>query len=217
MLAIPPSLAPFVRGAVEFGLESPKYWTGPRLQPPVPFVPPTSYPNSTPDSPIPNTNPEPQPQVKPWNHPQKDPDLDDGSILFRSMKGNVFPERGEDARSLGVRPNIDVIIEDGLVNPKKLQSNDFQGMSVNTVVSDLPEWRRPKAFGGNGPDKVWYISRRRIPPSLQVQQQGINPNHYVVAPVACMKYEDYKRDLQRTQVFWGEHSSPTNMRPWYVR
>ena len=119
MLAIPPSLAPFVRGAVEFGLESPKYWTGPRLQPPVPapIIPSPSQP--TPSNPSPNGSntapvepqPFPIPEIKPQNpsnspyitDPQADIDHED----YKKACGKRLPGESSGDRCTKLRAMLE--------------------------------------------------------------------------------------------------------------
>ena len=73
--------------------------------------------------------------------------------LFRDMKedANGMPEIGENSRSLGVRPGIDVPATDS----GDLVSSGQGGISVSPDdPQSLPYFRRPPALGGTGKDSV---------------------------------------------------------------
>lgn len=194
------------------------YGPVPNPLPPVPVVPqPTADPTYDP-----TTEPDSQPEHKPWDHPEKDLEhRDTGEIVYRSMQGDMMPIQGETARSLGVRPNGDVVIEGGMVDPVNPNTKKPQGMSVAPIPEHLPTHRKPPQFGGSGKDNVWYISLRRLPPTLKYVRDS--PTHGVIAPEHCMSYEKYRDALWSTQLYWGKirfggwnNSNPISV-PWYDR
>ena len=68
--------------------------------------------------------------------------------LFRGMRSapDGLPEIGDAAKTLGVRPNTDLPVVDGMVDPHT------GGMSVNTTTEAIPPFRKPLEFGGVAKD-----------------------------------------------------------------
>src|SRR5205823_10883580 len=78
-----------------------------------------------------------------------------GRILYRSMREDPAggPRVGPTARTLGVRPNVDIPVLAGLVRP------NTGGVSVAPDhPGNLHPLRRPPAHGGSGKDPVWGIA-----------------------------------------------------------
>lgn len=81
--------------------------------------------------------------------------------LYRAMKVDHvdgMPLAESTARGLGVRPGIDIPVDDfGLVDP------GGGGMSVSPdAIDNLPPWRRPPEHGGSGDDPVWQIGDEEL-------------------------------------------------------
>lgn len=132
---------------------------------------------------------------------------------------NGKPEIGRSARLLGVRPNIDINIEQVptgwldeqsylLPEPqRKLHGDlvsvairDTKGMSVSLSIEGLPAFRKPTKFGGNGKDPLWQIDDRMITGDLQAVQDS--PTHVSIMPRVTMALEKYESTLANTQQYW---------------
>jgi hypothetical protein len=102
---------------------------------------------------------------------------------------------GPTARTLGVRPNVDIPVVAGQVNP------NAGGMSV---APDRPEnlhpLRRPPAYGGYGKDPVWQMDVLLLGADLQLRFDSLV--HGVVEPARRMTIGDLQRALEATKSFW---------------
>jgi hypothetical protein len=126
---------------------------------------------------------------------------------------------GRSARLLGVRPAIDINIEQmpigfldeqGYLLPesqRKLHSDcvavairDTKGMSVSLSIEGLPAFRKPKEFGGNGKDPLWKIDDNIITGDLQAVQDS--STHVSIMPRVTMSLEKYEAALASTQKYW---------------
>jgi hypothetical protein len=126
--------------------------------------------------------------------------------VLRGMKvrEDGLPKAGESPRTLGVRPNIDIPVdEDGYVRPVT------GGMSVSPPPpGNLPHYRRPPNFGGTGKDPVWWLDTDQLPEELRYRPDPDNPNgHGFIEPSRRMTFEEYQRAIHRTrrglwQPFW---------------
>jgi len=141
-------------------------------------------------------------------------------LYYRGMaERNGKPEIGQSARLLGVRPNIDINIEQVptgwldeqsylLPEPqRKLHGDlvsvairDTKGMSVSLSIEGLPAFRKPTKFGGNGKDPLWQIDDRMITGDLQAVQDS--PTHVSIMPRVTMALEKYESTLANTQQYW---------------
>ena len=129
------------------------------------------------------------------------------------------PKIGRSARLLGVRPNIDINIEQvptgcldkqGYLLPesqRKLHGDlvtvairDTKGMSVSLSIEGLPAFRKPSQFGGNGKDPLWQIDDSHITGYLQAVQDS--PIHASIMPRVTMTLEKYEAALANTQKYW---------------
>ena len=123
-------------------------------------------------------------------------------LLFRAMREGVSgkPQVGPSARTLGVRPGID-ILEDtgGRVVP------NTGGMSVSPESPmHLPAYRRPPVFGGTGRDPVWSISDSALGPDLQYRLDHAKPeSHGFIEPARPMTFDQYQHTLEATQNSWN--------------
>ena len=141
-------------------------------------------------------------------------------LYFRGMAGqNGKPKIGRSARLLGVRPSIDINIEQipigyldeqGYLLPesqRKLHDDlvtvairDTKGMSVSLSIEGLPVFRKPSQFGGNGKDPLWQIDDSMITGDLQAVQDS--PTHVSIMPRVTMSLEKYEAALANTQKYW---------------
>jgi hypothetical protein len=120
--------------------------------------------------------------------------------LFRGMirdsdgRPRVLPT----ARGLGIRPDIDIPIdEDGVCYP------ETGGMSVAyDSPQNLPTHRRPAAHGGSGPDPIWEIDEAELPDSLAYREDPDLEGHGFVEPAWAMDFEDYEVALAETRDLW---------------
>src|SRR6266542_53264 len=90
-----------------------------------------------------------------------------GRMVYRAMREDAAggPAIGPTARTLGVRPAVDVPVSSGQVRP------NTGGMSVAPDrPENLPFLRRPAAYGGAGKDPVWGISLDKLGGALQFRQ-----------------------------------------------
>ena len=131
---------------------------------------------------------------------------------------NGKPKIGRSARLLGVRPGIDIDIEQmptGYLNEQGYLLADSEpvfrgelvvavrntkGMSVSLSIESLPAFRRPAKFGGTGKDPLWQIDDGNIMGDLQAVQDS--PTHVSILPRVTMSLERYEAALANTQNDW---------------
>jgi len=141
-------------------------------------------------------------------------------FYYRGMaEQNGKPKIGRSARLLGVRPSIDVDIEEvsagyldeqGYLLPeskRELQEilipiviRNTKGMSVSLSIEGLPRFRRPAKFGGIGKDPLWQIDDKHIIGDLQAVQDS--PTHVSILPRVTMSLKRYETALANTQNYW---------------
>jgi hypothetical protein len=141
-------------------------------------------------------------------------------LYYRGMaEQNGKPKTGRSARLLGVRPSIDINIEQmpigcldehGYLLPesqRKLHGDfvavairDTKGMSVSLSIESLPAFRKPARFGGNSKDPLWQIDDSMIAGDLQAAQDS--PTHVSIMPRVTMSLEKYEAALANTQKYW---------------
>jgi hypothetical protein len=105
------------------------------------------------------------------------------------------PIIGPSARTLGVRPNVDILVIAGQVRPKT------GGLSV---APDRPEnlhpLRRPRALGGSGKDPVWYIAVASLGNDLVFRQDS--GTHGLIEPARTMLIDELQKALAATKLNW---------------
>lgn len=121
--------------------------------------------------------------------------------LYRSMKEGPGgkPEVGRSARTLGIRPGIDILVEaDGTV------VGGSGGMSVAPESpANLPSHRRPPEHGGTGDDPVWEIGTAELGEDLAYREDPLQPGvHGFVEPRRRMSLEEIERALAATREAW---------------
>jgi hypothetical protein len=132
---------------------------------------------------------------------------------------NGKPKIGRSARLLGVRPSIDINVEQmpvGYLNEQgyllaeserefqgevvTVAIRDTKGMSVSISIEGLPAFRKPAKFGGTGKDPLWQIDDNMITGDLQAIQDS--PTHVSILPKVTMSLERYELALANTQNHW---------------
>jgi hypothetical protein len=102
---------------------------------------------------------------------------------------------GPSARTLGVRPNVDILAIAGQVRP------NMGGMSVAPDhPGNLHPLRRPRAYGGSGKDPVWYIAIDLLGGDLQFRQDSAT--HGLMEPVRTMTIDALQKALEASKPYW---------------
>ena len=120
-----------------------------------------------------------------------------GRILYRAMREDSAggPMVGPTARTLGVRPNVDILIIAGLVRPNS------GGMSVAPDrPGNLHPLRRPPAFGGLGKDQIWSIAVVALGDDLQVRPGSATNG--LIESARTMRIDDLQMTLEATKPYW---------------
>ena len=141
-------------------------------------------------------------------------------LYYRGMaEQDGKPKIGRSARLLGVRPNVDIDVEQmpsscvderGYLKPEAERGytgetvavaiKNTKGMSVSLSIEGLPAFRKPPAFGGSGRDPLWQIDDSKITGDLEAVQDS--PTHVSILPSATMLLEKYEAALARTHNDW---------------
>ena len=141
-------------------------------------------------------------------------------LYYRGMaEQNGKPKIGRSARLLGVRPGIDINVEQMPVGYLDEQGyllaeskrefraelitvaiRDTKGVSVSLSIEALPAFRKPPQFGGTGKDPLWQIDDSNIAGDLQAIQDS--PTHVSILPRVTMSLERYESALANTQNDW---------------
>ena len=117
--------------------------------------------------------------------------------LFRGMRAapDGFPELGETAKTLGVRPNTDIPVVNGTVDPAT------GGMSVNTSIDGIPPFRKPPEFGGVAKD-TWVFQIRSDQFDRRLAVIPDRDDHCTVQPATSTSADLYATLLQDTRALW---------------
>ena len=141
-------------------------------------------------------------------------------LYYRGMaEQNGKPKIGRSARLSGVRPNVDIDVEQmpaayvdeqGYlkleVKRKRTEKTvtvaikNAKGMSVSLSIEGLPAFRKPAKFGGTGRDPLWQIDDSKITGDLEAVQDS--STHVSILPSATMLLEKYEAALANTQNDW---------------
>jgi hypothetical protein len=141
-------------------------------------------------------------------------------LYYRSMvEENSQPKVGRSARLLGVRPGIDIDLEQmprdylddqGYLRPETERKStgelvavvikNTKGMSTSLSIESLPAFRRPATFGGSGRDPLWQIEDSQITGDLEAVQDSAT--HVSIMPRTTMLLEQYEGALAKTQELW---------------
>lgn len=117
--------------------------------------------------------------------------------VYRAMKPDASgrPTIGPTARTLGVRPHVDLPVHQGSVSPNS------GGLSVAPDdPANLPRHRRPRSHGGTGLDPLWEMSTEVLPPDLIFRQD--QPHYGLIEPNRMMMLEEYEAALASTADHW---------------
>lgn len=117
--------------------------------------------------------------------------------MYRAMKEdeNSHPVITPTARTLGVRPEIDVNVADVLVFP------ETGGMSVAPDdYRNLPEHRLPPSLGGTGKDPVWEFDTALMPAGLRFRQD--RTYHGLIEPRWSVTLDEFQFALAGTALDW---------------
>jgi hypothetical protein len=120
-----------------------------------------------------------------------------GRMVYRAMREDSVggPTIGPTARTLGVRPHVDVPVTAGRVRP------NTGGMSVAPDgPGNLHRLRRPPAHGGTGKDPVWSLCLDDLGPDLVFRQDS--PTHGLIEPAHDMTESEYQQRLADTKPHW---------------
>jgi hypothetical protein len=121
--------------------------------------------------------------------------------LYRSMKEGSYgkPEGGRTARTLGVRPGIDILVgTDGMV------VGGAGGMSVAPdSAANLPPHRRPPQHGGTGKDPIWELATAELGEALVYREDPLLPGvHGFIEPRRRITFDEYEAALRATGRAW---------------
>jgi hypothetical protein len=120
-------------------------------------------------------------------------------MLYRAMREDPAggPMVGPSARTLGMRPNVDIPVLAGLVQPST------GGMSVALHrPENLHPLRRPPAYGGSGKDPVWHLALGLVGGDLQFRQDSAT--HGLIEPARTMPLADFQMALEVTRLSWNK-------------
>jgi hypothetical protein len=141
-------------------------------------------------------------------------------LYYRCMaEQNGKPKVGRSARLLGVRPSIDINVEQipaGYLDKQgylladsereirgefvTVAIRDHKGMSVSLSIDGLPDFRKPTKFGGTGKDTLWQIDDSYITEDLEAIQDSAT--HVSILPRTTMSLAKYEAALANTQNYW---------------
>jgi hypothetical protein len=113
--------------------------------------------------------------------------------------GEGQPECGPSARTLGVRLDGDILVqEDDTVEP------ETGGMSVGLdQPENVPAHRRPPEFDGWGPDPLWMIEEEDLPSTLALRLDPEDPSrHGFVEPIEKMPLASFQEALATSRGLW---------------
>jgi hypothetical protein len=141
-------------------------------------------------------------------------------LYYRGMaEENGKPKIGRSARLLGIRPSIDIDVEQmprgwldeqGYLRPDAERNptgelvavaiRNTKGMSTSLSIEGLPAFRRPAKFGGTGRDPLWQIEDSKVNGDLEAVQDSAT--HISIMPRTTMLLEKYETALAKTQDDW---------------
>jgi hypothetical protein len=113
--------------------------------------------------------------------------------------GDGRPEEGRTARTLGVRPDIDIPVGvDGVV------LGGEGGMSVAPdSPGNLPAHRRPPEHGGTGKDPIWELDVADLGDELVYREDPLMPGvHGFLEPVLPTTFDAYQSAFSATRRAW---------------
>jgi hypothetical protein len=123
--------------------------------------------------------------------------------IYRAMvEDSGTPRLGVGATKLGVRPGIDIDVDaQRRVHRPSFQAGTRNGVSCAPSPEQLPDFARPRAWGGNHPKTtVWRIRKADLGPDLVAEQD--KPDHVSIGPARTMAYNEYVEAIQATASRW---------------
>jgi hypothetical protein len=109
-----------------------------------------------------------------------------------------FAVLGASARTIGVRPDIDVPLHHGHVREGE------GGLSVSPdSPGNLPEHRRPPEHGGTGKDSVFALDIDDLPETLIYRDDPEDAGHGFIEPASEMTFDDFEAALRATRRSWA--------------
>ncbi|GAX42428.1 hypothetical protein NIES4075_34290 [Tolypothrix sp. NIES-4075] len=141
-------------------------------------------------------------------------------LYYRGMaEENGKPKVGRSARLLGIRPGIDIDVEQmpkgwlddwGYLKPETERNSseervtvvirNTKGMSASLSIEGLPMFRKSPTFGGTGKDPLWQIDDSKITGALEAIQDSAT--HVSILPITTMLLNKYEAALANTQNDW---------------
>ncbi|MDP9475087.1 MAG: hypothetical protein M3R38_05250 [Actinomycetota bacterium] len=118
---------------------------------------------------------------------------------MRADPADGLPGIGETGRYLGVRPDIDIPVDENRgVEP------GAGGMSVvPPPMTNLAPHRLPREFGGRSRDPVFELDTDELPEGLTYRPDPDNPEgHGFVEPARRMPFEEFERAIHETRGLW---------------
>lgn len=109
-----------------------------------------------------------------------------------------LPEVGRSARTLGVRPQIDIPVDgEGIVR------DGMGGISVapNSPMR-LPAHRRPPEFAGTGKDPLWVLDPGSLGNLLCYREDPLMPGEHGFLESSPMSLGHYESALHATRGAW---------------
>lgn len=142
-------------------------------------------------------------------------------LYYRGMvEQDGKPKLGRSARLLGIRPGIDLDIEQmprgwldeqGYLRSETERNpagemvavaiRNTKGMSTSLSIESLPAFRRPVTLGGTGRDPLWQIEDSKVTGDLEAVQDSAT--HVSIVPKTTMLLERYEAALANTQDDWN--------------
>lgn len=115
---------------------------------------------------------------------------------MKSVRG--LPEVAATARSLGVRADVDIPVDDsGLVRP------GLGGLSVSpNDALNLPRHRLPPEHGGTGKDPIWRIGEEELGSDLAYRPDPDDETHGFIEPARIMTFVAFQAGLAGTASRW---------------
>jgi hypothetical protein len=117
--------------------------------------------------------------------------------VYRAMQESPGggPMIGPTARTLGVRPGVDIPVVAGRVSP------GTGGLSVAPhSVMNLPDHRRPPALGGTGKDPVWGFDLDSLGSDLTFRQDKVH--HGLFEPAREMSIDELQAAIAAMAPGW---------------
>jgi hypothetical protein len=126
------------------------------------------------------------------------------TLVYRGMReaADGLPLEAQTARSLGVRPDIDIPVdEDGNVEP------GLGGMSTTPDSPfALPRHRLSRALGGESDDPCWEFDLDELPAALRMRIEVEDDLvDCLIEPATTMTFYEYEEAISNTRGAWRKY------------